>query len=111
MAGDERRRETRHNVKFPVKLRPTEGATAFMQSGETINVSERGVYFSADPGMKEGTKIELSFTLPAEITGGLPMKIRCTARVVRVDNFGQQKKVGLATHIERFETVVAEATN
>jgi len=109
MAGEERRRATRHNLKFPVKLRPTEGTTPYVQSGEAISVSEWGVYFSMDPGMKEGTRIDLSFTMPGEVTGGPPMKVRCTARVVRVDrDFGKENRVGLAAQIERFETIVAE---
>ncbi len=112
MAGDEKRRSTRHDAKFPVKLRPSEGTTPYMQSGESINVSEWGVYFSMDPGMKEGTIIELSFTMPTEVTGGPPMRVRCTARVVRVEkDFKDPNKVGLAAHIERFETIIAEATN
>jgi hypothetical protein len=37
------------------------------------------------------------------------MKIRCSARVVRVDSYeSEQGKSGIAAHITRFETIVAE---
>lgn len=109
MKDEDRRRAPRHDVKLPVKLRPTEGTTPYAHSAESVNVSERGLYFSIGGDMKAGTTVELSFTMPGEVTGGLPMKIRCTARIVRVDaRPGSDNKVGVAAHIERFETVVAE---
>ena len=109
MSDDERRRAARIPVKVPVKLRPTEGTTPYMLSAESVNLSGTGLLFSIDSKMKVGTVLELTFTMPTEVLGGMPMKIRCTARIVRVDEpAGGSGKVGVAAHIERFETIVAE---
>jgi hypothetical protein len=110
MAEDERRRAPRIPTKSAVKLRPTEGTTPYMLNAEAENMSERGVFFYFNNAMAVGTSIELSMTMPADVTGGLPMKIRCTARVVRVEpGKTADGKVGIAAHIERFETIIAEA--
>ncbi|HEX9760335.1 MAG TPA: PilZ domain-containing protein [Candidatus Acidoferrales bacterium] len=108
-ANDERRRAPRHPAKVPLKARPTEGNTGYVLSGESVNLSERGVMFVVDAPVKVGSAIELSFVMPPEIVGDFPMKIRCTARVVRVDNNAAGGgKTGVAAHIERYETIVAE---
>jgi isopentenyl phosphate kinase len=106
---DDRRRDPRIPAKVAVKLRPAEGTTPYMISGESINVSEHGLYFTVQgQGMQAGTKIELTFTMPADVTGGMAMKIRCMARVVRVESQKNDGKTAVAAHIERFETVVGE---
>lgn len=110
MSGDERRKAPRLPTKVPVKLRPTEGTTPFMISAESINVSDRGLYFSMTGPMKAGTRIELAFTMPPELTGSVPMKVRCVGRVVRVEDATQSDgKTGVAAYIERFETILAES--
>jgi hypothetical protein len=80
-----------------------------MVSADSINISERGLYFTVTGPMKAGTRIELAFTMPAEVTGSVSMKIRCIGRVVRVEeNAGQEGRTGVAASIERFETILAE---
>lgn len=107
--NDERRRAPRIPVKVPLKVIPSEGAGQYVQNAESINISERGLYFQMPSGIKPGSTVELSFTMPGEVTGGMAMKIRCTARVVRVEpQSSGDSKVSVAAHIERFETVVAE---
>ena len=106
---DERRRAPRIPAKVQVKLRPTEGTTPYTVSAESINLSERGLYFVFQgQGMEPGTKIEVSFSMPGDVTGGMPMKVRCIARVVRAESKSAEGKVALAAHIEKFETVVGE---
>ena len=109
MPDDERRRAPRIPVKVPVKLRPTEGTTPYMLSAESVNLSGSGVLFSIDAKLKVGSTIEMTFTMPTEVAGAMPMKIRCTARIVRVEEPpGGAGKTGVAAHIERFETIVAD---
>ena len=105
---DDRRSEPRIPAKVPVKVIPTEGNAQYVQGGESINLSERGLYFEMPGGMKAGSRVDLSFVMPPEVTGGMPMKVRCTARVVRVDTQSGDNKVAIAAHIERFESVVGE---
>ena len=110
MSDQDRRRALRIDTKVPVKLRPTEGTTPYMISSESLNISESGVLFTLESPMKVGTHIELSFVMPGEVTGGMAMKVRCSGRVVRVDHTGvPEGKAGIAAHIERFETIVAES--
>jgi hypothetical protein len=81
-----------------------------MVSADSVNISERGLFFTMAGPMKPGTRIELAFTMPSEVTGTVPMKIRCIGRVVRVEDLASQNgKTGVAAHIERFETILAES--
>lgn len=105
---DERRRAPRIPSKVPLKVIPTEGAAHNPQSAESVNISERGLYFQIPGGVAPGATVDIAFTMPAEVTGGMAMKIRCTARVVRVDKGVEADRMGVAAHIERFETVVGE---
>lgn len=105
---DDRRRGPRVPSKVPVRMIPTEGPAQHTMSAESINISERGLYLSMNGGMKLGATVEIAFTMPPEVTGGLPMRVRCTARVVRVEEPGPDNRVGIGAYIERFETVVAE---
>jgi hypothetical protein len=110
MSQDDRRKSQRLDFKVPVKLRPVEGTTPYMISADSINLSERGLLFTVSGPIKAGTRIELSFTMPPEITGSVPMKVRCIGRVVRVDDAsGPDGRTGVAAHIERFETILAES--
>mgnify|MGYP001559129396 FL=1 len=110
MGEENRRKAPRLPAKVPVKLRPVEGTTPYMISGDSINISERGLYFQMSGPMKPGTRIELSFTMPPEVTGSMAMKIRCISRVIRVEPDGKADgRTAVAAQIERFETIVAEA--
>jgi hypothetical protein len=50
-----------------------------MQEGETVNLSERGIYFKTAQKVKIGQAMELYFTLPRELTGRSPEPVRCSA--------------------------------
>lgn len=109
MGEDERRRAPRIPAKVPVKLRPVEGTTPYMVSADSINLSEHGLFFQMTGPMKPGSRIELSFIMPPEVTGSVSMKVRCVGRVVRVEpNANSDGRTGVAAHIERFETILAE---
>ena len=109
MSNDERRRSPRIPAKVSLKHKPNEGTAPFMFSGESVNISDNGLYFVTDSVMQPGSAIDISFVMPAEVTGTSPMKVRCTARIIRVDREGQPEgRAAIAAHIERFETIVAE---
>jgi PilZ domain-containing protein len=110
MAGEDRRREKRHPIQMPVKMRPTEGVTPYTAEAESVNISGSGVYFQLSNPPKMGTHVELSFVMPGDVTGTVKMKIRCRARVIRTDNKSlPEGMTGIAAHIERFESIVAES--
>jgi hypothetical protein len=75
-----------------------------MQEGETVNLSERGIYFKTAQKVKIGQAMELYFTLPRELTGRSPEPVRCSARVVRVEQYSDERGwTGVGASVEQFE--------
>ena len=75
-----------------------------MQEGETVNLSERGIYFKTAQKVKIGQSMELYFTLPRELTGRNPEPVRCSARVVHVEQYSDERGwTGVGASVERFE--------
>ncbi|MGA9145205.1 MAG: PilZ domain-containing protein [Candidatus Acidiferrales bacterium] len=75
-----------------------------MQDGETVNLSERGIYFKTAQKVKIGQSVEVFFTLPRELTGRNPEPVRCSARVVHVEQHADERGwTGVGAAVERFE--------
>jgi len=75
-----------------------------MQDGETVNLSERGIYFKTAQKVTIGQAMELYFTLPRELTGRSPESVRCSARVVHVEQQSDERGwTGVGAFVERFE--------
>jgi hypothetical protein len=75
--------------------------------GETVNLSERGLYFRSREKLSVGAPLEIHFTLPRELTGRNPEPMRCNARVVHVEQRKDQRgMVGIGAAVERFEPIV-----
>jgi hypothetical protein len=75
-----------------------------MQEGETVNLSERGIYFKTAQKVKIGQAMELYFTLPRELTGRSPEPVRCSARVVHVEQYADERGwTGVGACVEQFE--------
>jgi PilZ domain len=70
-----RARDERHAAALPPDPR----------DGETVNISELGIYFKSKERIAFGEELEMFFRLPSELTGRGPEKVRCSARVVHVD--------------------------
>jgi hypothetical protein len=110
MPVEERRATPRVALRLPLKLRPLDFGDASELDGESINLSEGGLLFVLDRPLEVGTAFTLAMTMPGELTGGVPMRVACTARVLRADP--QHPTLGRAVNaarIERYETIVAEA--
>jgi len=76
--------------------------------GHALNLSERGVYFTSREKLTVGEPIEIYLTLPRELTGRSPEPVRCSARVVHVeDRHDQRGMKGIGAIVDRFEAVVA----
>jgi hypothetical protein len=74
--------------------------------GETFDLSERGIGFKSQQPIGLGQSIELFFTLPTELTGRIPEDVRCTAKVVHVDNrLDPRGRTCVGATIERFERI------
>jgi hypothetical protein len=70
---------------------------------ETQNVSARGVFFYLDRPLAEGMRIEVTMTFPPHVTHTEPVRVRFTARVVRVETSHSLAGIGVAAMIEEYE--------
>jgi hypothetical protein len=70
---------------------------------ETQNVSARGIFFYLDRPVPEGTRIEVTMTFPPHVTLTDPVRVRFSARVVRVEAPLPVSRVGVAALIEEYE--------
>jgi hypothetical protein len=128
MSGHERRISPRKECVIPVRFRIVKNGTkpsdASVRStepvrsslahgyfgtldGETVNLSERGIYFISGEKVKVGEELEIYFTLPLEVTGRRSEKVRCHARVVHAEVLDQEGLTGAGAIVQRFEPVSA----
>ncbi len=88
-------------MMLPLKVRYTSGDAISEKSGETRDVSFRGLYFLIEAAPDAGSSIEFVLTLPQQITLAGDVHIRCYARVLRVEPHNGRR--GVAARIERYE--------
>ena len=103
----DRRVTRRYDLSFPVVVRAPLGAKAAPQEGKTRDVSTRGVYVLLDRAVHQDGDIDLTMTLPAEVTGGAGVFVRALGRVVRVEEWTEDgsPRVGIGAIIRRYEIV------
>jgi hypothetical protein len=96
----DRRTMRRFDMRLPAIVR-LEGDRDFHT--ETQNVSARGVFFYLDRAVATGTPLEVTLTFPPHITLTDPVRVRFTARVIRVEAPLPSLRVGTAAMIEDYE--------
>jgi hypothetical protein len=101
-SAHERRTMRRFDMRLPAAVRLDELATLKLQT-ETQNVSARGVYFYLDREVEEGTRLEMTLTFPPHVTLTDSVRVRFTARVVRVEAPLPASRIGVAAVIEEYE--------
>jgi hypothetical protein len=84
-SGNERRLSPRHEFTLPLRLHTKGASNGLRFAGQSLNLSERGLCFTAERQLGLGSQIEVELTMPREITGHQSMDVECTARVVYVD--------------------------
>ena len=97
--SQDRRTMRRFDMRLPAVVRL--GAGEFHT--ETQNVSARGVYFYLDRPVEAGTTIEVVLTFPPHITLTQAVRVRFTARVIRVESPLPSLRIGTAAMIEDYE--------
>jgi hypothetical protein len=103
MEAQERRRQTRVDVRIPLRFRPLDNMHVPEQKAESENVSQLGVYFTTDFPLKVGAMVVLWMTMPAQVTEKAACDVRCLARVVHVEPTGRLvRKVGVGLRIEQY---------
>ena len=98
----ERRAMRRFDMRLPAAVKIA-GAEQDELLTETQNVSARGVYFYLDQPIEPGTRVAVTMTFPPHITLTDPVRVRFTARVLRVDSPPVGKRMGVAALIEDYE--------
>ncbi len=107
----ERRNARRYDLYLPVVVRiPTERQNG-NQNGKTRDISTRGLYFVIDQDLEAGSELDITLTLPAEITHSTEVFVRALGKVVRVERRGEdgELRMGVAAVIERYDIIRGEA--
>jgi len=105
----ERRTMRRFDMRLPASVRLAGNGLHDLLT-ETQNVSARGVFFYLDRPLAEGARIEVTMTFPPHVTLTEPVRVRFTARVVRVENSHSASSIGVAAMIEEYEFLRSNAT-
>ncbi|MGA8537953.1 MAG: PilZ domain-containing protein [Terriglobales bacterium] len=107
---DRRGVERRAAQRFEV---PQSSFVAIHFEGRTVsgfiqNLSGRGVFFFAETALPEGAVVELTFTMPSEITLGENMPVRCRGRVLRASAAAASQRNGIAVRLESYQYLPAD---
>ena len=108
---NERRTSRRYDLTLPVIVRvPTEHSLV-RQEGSTRDISTRGLYFVVDEDVRPGSELDITLTLPAEVTRGSEVCVKALGRVLRVECRieDQTPRMGVAAMIERYDIIRTEA--
>jgi PilZ domain len=95
----ERRAAQRFDFHLPVSIKVGDA----QQSGFTQDISARGAFFYVEYPLTEGSRLELTLTMPSEITLTGRMLVRCRGKVLRVMRQSTGTKVGVAVNLEGYE--------
>jgi c-di-GMP-binding flagellar brake protein YcgR len=110
-AMTERRTARRYDLSLPIIIRVPTERELDKQQGKTRDVSTRGLYFVVEQNLEAGSELDLTLTLPAEITHGMEVFVRAHAKVVRVERRMEDgnTRMGVAAVIERYDIIRGEA--
>jgi hypothetical protein len=105
----ERRNARRYDLLLPVVVRVS-AEVRDLQEGETRDISTRGLYFVTEQEVQAGSELDITLTLPAELTRGSDVLVHAAGKVVRVDPRTQARnmRLGVAAVIERYDIIRAE---
>lgn len=104
--GTENRRANRYSFRMKARVDSVD-SSALEQPIEawTRDVSAKGIFIELEEPVTEGTRMELTLHLPAEVTGK-PVLLRCISRVVRIES-GTKERLGVGAVIESYEFIRA----
>ncbi|HYX53412.1 MAG TPA: PilZ domain-containing protein [Candidatus Limnocylindrales bacterium] len=98
----EKRSTRRFALELPVNVKLLADSQTEM-TGQTRDVSSRGAFIYLKSQIAEGIAIEFVMTLPPEITLADPIRVRCSGKVLRVEQRGQEQ--GVAATIDKYDFV------
>ena len=97
--GD-RRSSTRFPLQREVRHQGIGGGGSVSGSGETVNVSSRGVLFTTNEELRRGQWVELSISWPAQLDSQIGLQLVARGPVVRTE----VGRVAMAIHQHEFRT-------
>jgi c-di-GMP-binding flagellar brake protein YcgR len=80
----DRRSTLRHNVKTALRIRVWKSEIPEYRA-ESVNISQRGIFFSTKHALNEGEIVEVFLKMPQEVSGEETTEWRCTGHVVRTE--------------------------
>jgi len=103
----ERRTARRYDLTLPISIRYTAEHLINRREGKTRDISTKGLYFVVSPDLEAGSEVDITLTLPAEITHGSDVIVRAQGKVVRVEPRLEdgEPRMGVAAVIERYDIV------
>jgi hypothetical protein len=104
----ERRATQRFDFQIPVTIRLADKQTE--STGFTQDLSARGALLYTDLAVAEGDAVELTLSMPSEITLTESMHVRCRGKIVRVSTDLTGTKFGVAVHLEGYEYLTEPET-
>jgi len=109
-AMTERRTARRYDLSLPILIRVPKEHVGDSQNGKTRDISTRGLYFVIDQDLQAGSELDITLTLPGEITRGSEVLVRAMGKVVRVERRKEDdsERLGVAAVIERYDIVRGE---
>lgn len=108
ISGQDRRVSRRLSIKTPLRVRIWK-STAPEQRGESLNLSQTGVFFATKSPMREGETVEILLKMPQEITAEPTTEWRCTGHVVRVERVDSSRgRMGVGVQFDCYEISRAE---
>jgi PilZ domain len=99
----DRRLAQRHPLKTTLRIRLWKSKLP-EQRAESIDLSERGIFFVTDMPLQKGEAIEVLLKMPREITGEPTTEWRCTGLVVRIEPLeSPQGRLGVGVRFDCYE--------
>jgi c-di-GMP-binding flagellar brake protein YcgR len=107
---EERRTARRYDLTLPISIRFAAERLVNRQEGKTRDISARGLYFVIGQDLDAGSELDITLTLPAEITHGTDVFVRAQGKVVRVERRVEdgEPRMGVAAVIERYDIIRGE---
>jgi PilZ domain len=93
----------RFRLPIPLKVRLVDSDV--VQSAKAANISSRGVYFLTSYPFLVGEPVDVSLTMPAQVTREAIRDWVCHGRVVRTETNGPGEHLGVAVEFLYYETL------
>ena len=104
----EKRAIRRFTLQLPVTVTAKSGEPVAAPA-ESRDVSSHGICFYCDAALEPESAIEFTLTLPTEVTMTEPLQVRCSGKVVRVENSSGSGKFAVAAVISNYDFVAEDA--